>query len=90
MEISTILYDFNKRKVILVKPSEVIKETEKCYFTEKRRILKSDIGVTRLLSTTMYPYLELMMVDADEGKLREVMAKWFTDMAFDIWKMWEE
>jgi hypothetical protein len=79
MNITIIIYTFNTRKVIVKVPFEIVRETEKCFFTEHGRYLKSEIGEPVLRSVTNYPYIELVMVDADEKTLREELSKWFTN-----------
>lgn len=87
MNITIGVYSFYSGKVIIKVPFEIIKETEKCYFTKGCRFLKEEIGKPILKSTTTYPYIELVMVDADEETLREGLSKWFSDVAYHVWKM---
>ena len=88
MNITSIIYTFHHNEVIVKIPFKIIKETEKCYFTEQGgRYLKSEIGTPFLKSHSQYPYIELVMVDADEGILREELSKWFTNKAYQVWKM---
>lgn len=84
MNITIIIYTFHTGKVIVKVPFEIVRETEKCFFTEHSRYLKSEIGEPVLKSVTNYPYIELVMVDADEKTLREELSKWFTDKANEI------
>ena len=84
MNITIILYSFRENRVIFKVPFKIVKETEKCFFTEHSRYLKSEIGVVYLRSTTAYPYLELVMVDADEKTLKEELSKWFVNKAHNI------
>lgn len=81
MNITIILYSFGENKVILKVPFKIVKETEKCYFTEHSRYLKSEIGIPSLRSTSAYPYIELVMVDADEKTLRKKLSEWFANKA---------
>ena len=81
MNITSIIYTFHSRQVIVKVPFEIIRETEKCFFTEHGRYLKSEIGIPALKSTTAYPYIELVMIDADEKTLREKLSQWFTNKA---------
>jgi hypothetical protein len=68
-------------------PFKITRETENCFFTESgSRYLKSEIGEPVLKSRTQYPYIELIMVDADEEILREELSKWFTNKAHYIQK----
>lgn len=90
MNITIALYSFYDDKVYIKVPFKIIKETEKCYFTEKGRYLKSQIGETILHDKTHYPYLQLTMIDADEKELRDVLSKWFTEKAFRVWRMFDE
>lgn len=88
MKITGIIYSFHKNCVIVKQPVDVVKETEKCYFTAYgSRIMKSDIGKPVLKSPAEYTYVRLLMVDADEATLREELSKWFTNKAYEIWKM---
>lgn len=85
MNITSIYYTFHNAKVIVKVPFEVERETEKCfYIAHGHRYLKSEIGEPILRSTTTYPYIELIMVDADEKTLREKLSKWFADKANKI------
>ena len=84
MNINIIIYTFHTGKVIIKVPFEIVKETEKCFFTEHGRYLKSEIGEPILRSTTNYPYIELTMIDVDEKTLREELSKWFVDKAQHI------
>lgn len=90
MNITSAIYLFHGNRVVIKKPFEIIQETDKCYFVDGRRYLKSEIGKPILKSTTSYPYIELVMIDADERKLRAVLSEWFNDMAFRVWNMCKE
>lgn len=81
MNITIILYSFGENKVISKVPFKIVRETEKCYFTEHARYLKSEIGTPSLRSTSAYPYIELVMVDADEKTLRKKLSEWFANKA---------
>lgn len=88
MNITNIYYLFHKDKVVVKSPSKIVKETEKCFFTESGcRFLKDEIGKPFLNSATQYPYIKLAMVDANEDTLREELSKWFTNKAYQVWKM---
>ena len=87
MNITIGIYLFHSNEVIIKVPFEIIKETEKCYFTNERRYLKSEIGTPILKSVITYPYIELVMVDADEKTLRDGLSQWFTDKAYRIWNI---
>lgn len=88
MNITQIFYSFHKYKVIVKQPFPIVRETEKCYFTaEGHRYLKSEIGKPVLQYPAQYPYVVLTMVDADEATLREELSKWFTQKAYEVWKM---
>lgn len=87
MNITIGIYSFHLNKVIIKVPFEIVKETEKCYFTNECRYLKSEIGKPILKSATAYPYIELVMVDAKEEILRDKLSKWFSDKAYYIWKI---
>lgn len=84
MNITIIIYIFHTNKVITKVPFKIVKETEKCFFTEHSRYLKSEIRKPTLKSATAYPYVELVMVDADEKTLREKLSQWFTNKANHI------
>lgn len=85
MNITSIFYTFHNNKVIAKVPFEIVRETEKCFFTKNGcRYLKDEIGKPFLKSKTQYPYIELFMVDADEKTLRDGLSKWFTDKAIQI------
>ena len=87
MNITSIVYTFHDNRVIVKVPFEIVKETDKCYFTKDGcRFLKWEIGEPFLKSKTTYPYIELVMVDADEVTLRDGLSKWFTDKAYEVWK----
>jgi hypothetical protein len=74
--------------VIVKTPFRIEKETKKCFYTEHGyKYLKYEIGKPFLKSSTQYPYIELVMVDANEDTLREELSKWFTDKAYQVWKM---
>ena len=87
MHITSALYLFATNKVIIKNPFEVQKETEKCYFTKESRYLKSEIGRPIFKSPTIYPYIEVVMIDADEDTLRRHLAQWFLNKANDVDKM---
>ena len=86
MNITIVIYSFYHDRVIIKVPFEIVRETEKCYFTKECRYLKSEIGKPILKSATAYPYIELTMVDADEETLRSELSKWFSDKALSIKK----
>ena len=81
MNITTGFYLFHSNKIVIQEPTEIIVETEKCYFTKHGRYLKSEIGVPILKSRTTYPYIEVVMVDANEGELKYKLGNWFSDKA---------
>ena len=89
MNITSIIYGFHNNKVIVKVPFEIVKETDKCFFTKHGRYLKSKIGHPTLLSTTAYPYVELVMIDTDEETLREKLSQWFSNKSEQI-KLREE
>lgn len=78
-------YDFYSGNVIIKDSFEIVKETDKCYFTENKRYLKSDLNIPILRSSSQYPYIELTMRDATEEMLRNKLAEWFTRQAILIW-----
>ena len=85
MNITSIYYQLYNGNVIVKVPFEITRETDKCFFIEHgHRYLKSEIGIPILRSATQYPYIELVMVDADEETLRKELSKWFTDEAAKI------
>lgn len=84
MNITSALYLFSTNKVIIKVPFEIKKETEKCYFTKESRYLKSEIGKPILKSPTIYPYIELVMIDASEDILRQRLAQWFINKVNEI------
>lgn len=84
MNITTAYYSFYYNKVYIDKPCEVERETNKCYFTKNGRYLKSDIGNPVLRYPTSYPYIEIIMIDANESILRRELGRWFIDMANKI------
>ena len=87
MNITSIVYAFHNNEVIAKVPFEIVRETEKCFFTKNGcRYLKDEIGKPFLKSATQYPYIELTMVDASEETLRDGLSRWFTDKAMRICK----
>ena len=84
MNITTIIYAFHGNDTVVKVPFEIIKETEKCFFTKHGRYLKSEINVPILRSSTAYPYIELVMVDATDEVLREKLSGWFANKANEI------
>lgn len=90
MNITSIVYAFYNNEVIVKAPFEIVRETEKCFFTKNGcRYLKDQIGKPYLRSATQYPYIELVMVDASEETLRAGLSKWFTDKACQVGKIKE-
>lgn len=78
--ITRIYYFFNRDCAKLAKPSKIVSETDKYYYTEDgRRYLKSQIGVPHLKCPTKYTYIELAMVDADEEAMRHRLSQWFSE-----------
>lgn len=84
MNITTIIYAFHGNDTVVKVPFEIIKETEKCFFTKHGRYLKSEINRPILRSSTAYPYIELVMIDATDEVLREKLSGWFTSKANQI------
>lgn len=84
MNITIAIYSFSTNKIIIKVPFEIQRETEKCYFTKERRYLKSEVNRPILKSPTTYPYIELVMIDADENTLKRYLAQWFIDKANEI------
>lgn len=90
MNITSIVYAFHNNEVIVKAPFEIVRETEKCFFTKNGyRYLKDEIGKPYLKSSTQYPYIELVMVDASEETLRAGLSKWFTNKACQVGKIKE-
>lgn len=77
MNITIATYEFSGGSLYIGKPLEIVKETEKCYFTEHNRFLKEEIGKVKHSMRDFRPYLELDMIDASEEELRNKLAKWF-------------
>lgn len=77
MNITIAVYYIQNGHVVIKKPFEVERETPKCLFTKDARYLKSELNIPKLKSSTIYPYIEVVMVDADEQTLRDVLATWF-------------
>lgn len=84
MNITSAIYAFASNQLVIKEPFEIQKETNKCYWTKNGRYLKSEIGKPIFKSPTIYPYVELVMIDADEETLRMEMGKWFTSKANEI------
>lgn len=84
MNITIAIYSFYLNNVIIKKPFKIERETDKCYFTKDARFLKADIGKPIMKYPNSYPYIEVVMIDADEETLREELRKWFTDKACEI------
>lgn len=85
MNITSIYYLIHDCKVIVKVPFKIVRETDKCFFIEQgNRYLKSEIGKPILKSGAQYPYIELVMIDADEATLRKELSKWFTNEAVRI------
>ena len=84
MNITTIIYAFHGNDTVVKVPFEIIKETEKCFFTKHGRYLKSELDIPILRSSTAYPYIELTMVDTTDEVLREKLSGWFTSKANQI------
>lgn len=87
MNITIGVYYFHSNQVVIKVPIEIVKETEKCYFTKCRRFLKSEVNKPILQSTTAYPYIRLVMVGANEESLRDGLSKWFSDKAYEVWRI---
>lgn len=88
MNITSIVYAFHNNEVIVKDHFEIVRETEKCFFTKNGcRYLKDEIGKPYLKSPTQYTYIELVMIDANEEILRGELSKWFTDKACQICKI---
>ena len=87
MNITSAIYLFSTNKTIIKVPFEIQKETEKCYFTKESRYLKSEVNRPILKSPTIYPYIELVMIDADTNTLKRHLAQWFIDKAIEIDKI---
>ena len=91
MNITIAIYSFHYNEVFVKVPFEIARETDKCYYVNNgnsyTRYLKSEINKPILRSVTSYPYIELVMVDANEETLRDELSKWFTNKAYDVWKI---
>jgi hypothetical protein len=87
MNITIAIYSFDDNKVIVKTPFEIVQETDKCFFIEQgNRYLKSNIGKPMLKSATTYPYVEIIMIDADEETLKKELSKWFSNKALHVQK----
>ena len=87
MNITIAVYSFHLNKVIIKTPFKIERETDKCYFTKDGKYLKAEIGKPIIKYPASYPYIEIVMIDASEETLREELSKWFTDKAYEIWKI---
>ena len=81
MNITTAIYSFHYNKVILKTHLEIKKETDNYYCTTGRKYLKAQIDQPILRHNSKYPYVELVMIDADEHTLKNELSKWFVDKA---------
>lgn len=86
MNITVAYYYFHQNNVAF-KTFKVDKETHKCYFANGRRYSKDEIGMPIIKYISSYPYIELIMVDASEETLRDGLSKWFSDKAYQVWKI---
>lgn len=86
MNITIAYYYFNDNHVAF-STKKVEKETDKCYFADKRRYSKDEIGKPLIKYVSSYPYIELVMIDANENDLRDGLAKWFNDKAYQVWRV---
>ena len=87
MNITIGIYSFHLNKVIIKTPFEIKRETDKCYFTKGARYLKAQIGKPILKYPANYPYIEIVMIDADEQVLKDELSKWFINKAHELWKV---
>lgn len=85
MNICIMVYDFARDKVYAKHAFPITRETEKCYWCKtglnEMRILKSELGTVKHLSTKLYPYLLVEMIDTAEEELRNKIAEWFENKA---------
>lgn len=82
MFITGVNYYFDEDKTFVKVPAEIVKETEHCYYTKIGcRYNKNEIGIPELKSKNSYPYIKLVMIDADEDTLREKLSEWFVKKA---------
>lgn len=86
MNITIAYYYFNNNRVSFL-TKKIEKETDKCYFADRRRYSKDEIGIPLIKYISNYPYIELVMIDANEEDLRDGLAKWFNDKAYQVWKV---
>ena len=86
MNIKIAYYYFNNNSVSFL-TKKIEKETDKCYFADRRRYSKDEIGIPLIKYISNYPYIELVMIDANEEDLRDGLAKWFNDKAYQVWKV---
>lgn len=86
MNITIAYYYFNNNRVSFL-TKKIEKETDKCYFADRRRYSKDEIGIPLIKYISNYPYIELVMIDANKEDLRDGLAKWFNDKAYQVWKV---
>lgn len=85
MYITRAWYLFNYDTMGFDSPEPIVKETVKCYHTswllKIKTYRKSDIGKVILRYPSNYPFLEIIMIDADEQTLRKKLREWFEHKA---------
>ncbi len=85
MYITRAWYLFNYDTMGFDSPEPIVKETAKCYQTswlcETKTYRKSEIGKVILRYPSNYPFLEIIMIDANEQTLREKLREWFEHRA---------
>lgn len=92
MKITMATYSFSGYGLNIKKNLEIIRETEKCYFTKTEhkhrefRFLKEEIGKVKYMTRDNCPYLEIAMIDATKEELKEKLAEWFECQANKIRK----
>ena len=90
MNICIMVYNFVRDEIYVKRAFPITRETEKCYWCktglDEMKILKSELGIAKHLSTAHYPYLLVKMIDTPEEELRNKIAEWFENKASMIKK----
>lgn len=86
MNITVASYHFNGHG-LLVQSFEVVRETEKCYFTKNEyfsrghRFLKEEMGKIRYIIDKYDPRIQVDMADASKEDAMDKLSEWFTKQA---------
>lgn len=79
--ITIAVYYFGDDKIVFKKPFPIVRETEKCFYSDYTSVRKDTLGKAIFRKGEGSPYLVVEAIDKNEEELRILFADWFANKA---------